>query len=183
MNPELVDEVPSRLRAKNWDSVALLNKPTKLNQILKFLMVEDFLGYESIDIETLTENLLIHQRNLKETNGINPFSNKEEEGYVFWFPRIQAIQTGLRDQMSHIATYAVLGFFCMIFPMARIAEFLKGCLNDNTYDKTEAIKMKDYMSTVIFPFYKANLEWCMDPAFYKTIKYGDIANLKLPEFV
>ena len=73
--PELVDEVPSRLRAKNWDNVALLNKPTKLNQILKFLMVEDFLDYESIDIETLTENLLIHQRNLNETNGFNPFSN------------------------------------------------------------------------------------------------------------
>ena len=39
------------------------------------------------------------------------------------------------------------------------------------------------MSNVILPFYKANLEWCTDPAFYKSIKYGDIANLKLPEFV
>ena len=29
-NPELVDEVPSRLRAKNWSNVALLNMPTNV---------------------------------------------------------------------------------------------------------------------------------------------------------
>ena len=127
----------------------LLRMPGIANQVLRFLDYEMFLQLEEAHEEEVMEIMKSLKKNLRETEGICLFSADLQEGYYYWFNRLLGIQEGLRIILSPIATFVILGYFSMLFPMARINEFIQFCDTNPGLDPLEAKLLSQYLSKTI----------------------------------
>ena len=166
------------------ESAKLLRLPGVTPQLIRFLNYPMFKKYEEMPYERVVEALENHKKFVKESEGVNPFSADRHEGYFLWFHKLLIIQDGLRRILSPVATFAMLGYFCMIFPMTHLNEFIEYCKNDGQLDRDEAKLIEEYLSKTILPFYLANREWCMKPKFFTNVlKDGEITYVILVEFL